>query len=77
VGQASKSERVNGIVLNLSGLQVSPEQAWELRTALREAPQPYVEAGPTMTLLQVALERQPGPLVLLPPDDNPRDPARD
>jgi len=37
VRQAGESNRVSAVALNLSGLQVSPEQAWELRTALQEA----------------------------------------
>lgn len=37
VRQAGESARVSAVALNLSGLQVRPEQAWELRTALRNA----------------------------------------
>ena len=37
VQQAGESDRVSAVALNLSGLKVSPEQAWELRTALQEA----------------------------------------
>jgi protease-4 len=37
VRQAGTSDRVTAVALNLSGLQVSPEQAWELRTAFRKA----------------------------------------
>ena len=35
VRQAGESDRVTAVALNLSGLQLGPEQAWELRTALR------------------------------------------
>lgn len=37
VRQATESNRVAAVAVNLSGVQVSPEQAWELRTALQEA----------------------------------------
>ncbi len=37
VRQAGENDRVTAVALNLSGLQVGSEQAWELRTALRAA----------------------------------------
>ncbi len=37
VRQAGESDRVPAVALNLSGLEVRSEQAWELRTALRKA----------------------------------------
>ncbi len=37
VRRAGESDRVTAVALNLSGLQTRPEQAWELRTALRNA----------------------------------------
>lgn len=37
VEQAGDSDRVSSIALNLSGLDIQPEMAWELRTALRAA----------------------------------------
>lgn len=39
VRQAGESDRVTALALNLSGLQMRPELAWELRTALRRAQQ--------------------------------------
>jgi protease-4 len=35
--QAGTSDRVTAVALNLSRLQVGPEKAWELRTAMQEA----------------------------------------
>jgi len=32
--QAADSERIRAVALNLAGLQITPEQAWEIRTAL-------------------------------------------
>ena len=37
IRQAGESDRVTALALDLSGIQVQPEGAWELRTALREA----------------------------------------
>jgi protease-4 len=39
VRRAGESDRVRAIALNLSDLQMRPEQVWELRTALRTAQQ--------------------------------------
>jgi protease-4 len=37
IDQSAEEERVAAVALNLSGLQVQPELAWELREAVREA----------------------------------------
>lgn len=37
VERAAESDRVTALAVNLSGVQVQPEQAWELRTALQRA----------------------------------------
>ena len=39
IRQAGASDRVTALALNLSGMEVRPELAWELRTAVREAQQ--------------------------------------
>lgn len=36
---ASQDERIGAIVLNLSGMQIAPENAWEIREALKQARQ--------------------------------------
>ena len=37
--QAAESPRIAAVALNLAGLQITPEQAWEIRTALEGAQQ--------------------------------------
>ena len=37
--QAAGSDRVDAVALNLAGLQITPEQAWEVRTALEDVRQ--------------------------------------
>lgn len=59
VQDAGESDRVVALVLNLSGIDVGPELAWELRTALEEAQErgvtvvAYLEGG-SMTAYHLA-----------------------